>query len=275
MGMDYDEIEYRRLRRIERQRQQRRRQRRRKRLIRRILFVCFFFGISIFAIIHFIPRKQKEQPQWGVGQGIQQPAAKPNPEQTPIALDWNLTLVNETNPLPDDFTVETETLKNGMAFDKRAISALRQMVEEGNQQGLQLIVCSAYRSVARQKEIFQQEIDESMAQGRTYEEAYEVAKSAVAIPGTSEHNLGLAADICALDHQILDEAFAQTEEGTWLYNNAEKYGFILRYPKDKQEITGIIFEPWHYRYVGVEDAKEMNRLGMCLEEYVEYLKRGD
>lgn len=99
-------------------------------------------------------------------------------------------------------------------------------------------------------------------------QAYAAAATVVAIPGTSEHNLGLAVDICALDYQILDDAQADTPEQQWLMEHCAEYGFILRYPKGKEDMTGIIWEPWHYRYVGVEAAQEISQSGLCLEEYL-------
>jgi len=100
------------------------------------------------------------------------------------------------------------------------------------------------------------------------EDAYNLTKREIAIPGTSEHSTGLAVDIVVLSHQTLDEDFEKTEGFKWLSENAQKYGFILRYPKNKEEITGIKYEPWHYRYVGEENAKKINEQGICLEEYL-------
>ena len=107
-----------------------------------------------------------------------------------------------------------------------------------------------------------------MARGYGEEKAREEAATSVAYPGTSEHNLGLAVDIVARDYQILDDKQADTAEARWLEENCWKYGFILRYPTDKTDITGIIFEPWHYRYVGEEAAREIMERGICLEEYL-------
>ena len=107
--------------------------------------------------------------------------------------------------------------------------------------------------------------------GISYEKAYEEAGNTVAYPGTSEHQLGLAVDIVAKDYQQLDDKQANTEEAKWLKEHCAEYGFILRYPLDKTEETGIIFEPWHYRYVGKEAAKEIMEQGICLEKYLETL----
>jgi D-alanyl-D-alanine carboxypeptidase len=107
-----------------------------------------------------------------------------------------------------------------------------------------------------------------MKTGISYDEAYTAAATVVAIPGTSEHNLGLAVDICAEDYQVLDDAQADTPEQQWLMEHCADYGFILRYPQGKEDQTGIIWEPWHYRYVGVEAAQEITSSGLCLEEYL-------
>ena len=116
--------------------------------------------------------------------------------------------------------------------------------------------------------MFNRKINQYKAKGYDDNEAYNIAKTIVAIPGTSEHNLGLAADIVTPSYQTLDEGFAQTEAFRWLSENAADYGFILRYPKGKGDITGIIYEPWHYRYVGQAAAKVITEQGICLEEYL-------
>ena len=181
---------------------------------------------------------------------------------------WYLTLANADHPLPEDWTIETKSLANGLEVDSRIYGALTSMLNDCKAQGLSPIVCSAYRTISRQQELFDGKLDKHMSDGLSYDEAYEAASAVVAIPGTSEHNLGLAVDICALDYQILDEAQAETPEQKWLMEHCAEYGFILRYPKGKEDITGIIWEPWHYRYVGVELAKEITESGLCLEEYM-------
>lgn len=196
------------------------------------------------------------------------PTVEPSPSEEPVELPWNLTLVNAAHPLPEDFAVVTETLKNGKSFDARAIGALSDMINACWAAGLQPLVCSAYRSVDDQTALFQEQLDRLLASGLSYDEARAAAAQEIAIPGTSEHSLGLAADICALSYQNLDSAQADTEEQKWLMAHCAEYGFILRYPKDKQEITGIIFEPWHYRYVGKEAAQVITEEGLCLEEYL-------
>ncbi len=196
-----------------------------------------------------------------------------NGNKVTSSTDWNLRLVNASHPLSSDFSIETHKLENGLYFDSRAYDKLNQMLTDGNKQGLSLMVCSAYRTIDKQTKLFNQEIAKQEGTGLPHQKAYDTAQTVVAIPGTSEHNLGLAADICAADHQELDDAYADTAEAKWLKENAADYGFVLRYPNDKQKITGVIFEPWHYRYVGKENARKMNELHMCLEEYVNYLKK--
>ncbi len=184
---------------------------------------------------------------------------------------WLLRLVNHDNPLPEGFTVETAALPNGLEFDARAIGQLEKMLADGNATGLQLMVCSAYRSVERQDELFNEMLNDYIAQGYSEEEAYEITSTIRTPHGCSEHSSGLAADIVAVDYQMLDDGYGETDEAKWLLEHAADYGFILRYPKEKEEVTGIIWEPWHYRYVGVENAKKIKASGLCLEEYLETL----
>lgn len=189
----------------------------------------------------------------------------------PVPLEeapWYLMLANLDHPLPADWEIETVTISNGLEVDQRIISALDDMLDDCRAAGLSPLVCSAYRTVQRQTELFEEKIDVLMADGLSYDEAYAAAATVVAIPGTSEHNLGAAVDICALDYQILDDAQADTPEQQWLMEHCAEYGFILRYPKGKEDMTGIIWEPWHYRYVGVEAAQEISQSGLCLEEYL-------
>ncbi len=192
--------------------------------------------------------------------------------ETPEEADrWRLRLANSENPLPADFTVETAAIRQefardtGMQFDARAVSALNEMCEAAKADGVRLLVISSYRTVARQTTLYNNEVQEWLAQGYTSEQAKEAAATVVAVPGTSEHNLGLA-----VDFNSVEETFEGTPQYLWLRANAEQFGFVLRYPKDKQSVTGIIYEPWHYRYVGVEHAQKMKELGLCLEEYLEW-----
>lgn len=182
---------------------------------------------------------------------------------------WYLRLVNENNPLPDDYAPTLSEVYEGYEFDSRAAEYLIAMIEAGNREGLQLKICSAYRTVEKQSVLFKEQIAQQRADGLSEAEAVSEAKRAVAYPGRSEHNLGLAADIVAKNYQMLDDGFADTEEAIWLKEHCAEYGFILRYPKDKTEITQVIYEPWHFRYVGVEAATYIMENDLCLEEYLD------
>lgn len=182
--------------------------------------------------------------------------------------EWELMLVNPWNPIPRDYEVELIELSNGHSVDKRAYPDLQDMMDDARAEGLYPIICSSYRTNQRQRELFKNQVDKYVAAGMTAEEAEIEAAKWVAIPGTSEHQTGLAVDIVALDYQILDEGQEDTPEQKWLMENSYRYGFILRFPTDKSDVTGIHYEPWHYRYVGKEAAAEMYSKGVCLEEYL-------
>lgn len=195
-------------------------------------------------------------------------------EETSKEEAWKLTLVNKWNPMEDGYKPAVAEIENNYYFDARAVGYLQEMLADGRREGLDFWVCSAYRTIEKQTELFEDKVRRVTAEtGLTGEAAREKAGTEVAFPGTSEHNLGLAVDIVARDYQILDEKQARTEEAKWLKENCWKYGFILRYPTDKTEETGIIFEPWHYRYVGEKAAKEIMEQGICLEEYLDRVQK--
>ncbi len=191
--------------------------------------------------------------------------------QEDITPQWMLTLVNTERPLSGELDFPKDTI-NGYTFDARAIDDLRAMMQAAKDDGINLLICSAYRSIAKQTELFERKIRQYQNAGYSYEDAYNIAKTIVAIPGTSEHHTGLAADIITVDYQVLDEGFAETAAYQWLKENCTQYGFIMRYPKEKQDITGIIYEPWHYRYVGKNVAEKITANDWCLEEYIEHLE---
>ena len=173
--------------------------------------------------------------------------------------DWQIRLVNRENPLPDDFTVELENLDASRKFDKRAIEPF-----DMRDQGIKNIWAqSTYRSIEYQKGLYEKSINKYLKQGKSQEEAQKLTDEYINRPGTSEHHLGLA-----VDFNNVDEGFENTKAYKWLLENASDYGFILRYPKEKEDITGIEYEPWHWRYVGPEHAKKMKEQNLCLEEYV-------
>lgn len=191
-----------------------------------------------------------------------------NQEEEP--LPWYLVLVNYENPMEEGYVPELTSLKPGYSVDSRIAEAAQKMLSDAKEEGLRIVLCSAYRSVERQEELFNQNVGEHLKKGMSYWEAFETTRISVAEPKTSEHALGLALDLISYDYDELDEGQEQTKEAQWLAKNCHKYGFILRYPPAKTDITRIIYEPWHYRYVGVEDATKIMELGITLEEYLEY-----
>ena len=194
------------------------------------------------------------------------------------AKDWNLLLVSPTHPLEVDFSEENfATLANGMQVDKRIVSSLEQLQTAAADAGYPLVIVSAYRSISYQEQIFQDYLNNWAAQGYTDEEALEKVKETSTEPGFSEHHTGLAVDLVDevwsnnYPQEILEAGFAETAGGKWLAEHACQYGFILRYPIGKEAITSINFEPWHFRYVGVEHAKYIEAHGLTLEEYLDIL----
>ena len=191
------------------------------------------------------------------------------PVEEPYNIDL-LMLVNKDYGLPEEYEVELFTMYDKVnRAAKEAYGPLNDMLAAGRAEGLAFEICSSYRDVKVQKRLFQEDLDVLMAQGYTYEQAYAEVEKETMPPGHSEHSTGLAFDIVSLGYQILDAKQEFTPETQWLKENCAKYGFILRYPKGKEDITKISFESWHYRYVGVEAATYIMEKGLCLEEYLE------
>ena len=197
--------------------------------------------------------------------GVTPPEA---PQEGPDRDDWRLILVNPWNFLPEDYELTLKQLDNGHAVDERCYPDLQEMMDACRADGLSPMICSSYRTQEKQEYLYQNKINRLVAQGYSQEDAVAAAGTVVAVPGTSEHQLGLALDIVDVNNQNLDESQESTAVQQWLMAHSWEYGFILRYPNDKSEITGIIYEPWHYRYVGREAAEEIYSQGVCLEEYL-------
>ena len=189
-------------------------------------------------------------------------AAPTTTEAPPADESWKLLLVNADHPLPEGFTVQLKALRNGHHVDERIYPELQQMFDDARAAGIYPLINESFRTAERQQEIMDKYIAGYEAQGMSHDEAVKKAHSVVAEPGTSEHQLGLALDI------IAEFDADSTATWSWLKDNAWRYGFILRYPADKVDITGIDYEPWHYRYVGVPTAEEITKQGLCLEEYL-------
>lgn len=187
--------------------------------------------------------------------------------------DWRLILANKNSPLPEGYAPELVTLADSsLQMQTEAAAAFDEMRQAANATGLHLMACSTYRSVERQTELYDAEVQKWIGKGYAEADAREKAATVVMIPGCSEHNTGLAVDVGSVTNQRVEEDFENEPEFDWLQEHAAEYGFILRYPSDKQAITGVSYEPWHYRYVGVENAKAIKESGLCLEEYLGLLQ---
>ena len=185
--------------------------------------------------------------------------------------DWRLLLINKQHPIPEDYTFELGTIKGSMKCDERIIEDLLAMLQAAKNDGIDLVICSPYRDLNRQQVLFNRKIKAYMGKGMSYMEAYKVSSQAVTVPGASEHQIGLALDIVCDSYYSLNEGFGDTEAGRWLEEHSCEYGFTLRYPKGKEYITSIEYEPWHFRYVGKEAATVMKEKGICLEEFIDSL----
>ncbi|MBP3411673.1 MAG: M15 family metallopeptidase [Oscillospiraceae bacterium] len=179
-----------------------------------------------------------------------------------------LVLVNRDHPYEPSSPPALSNWKNsGIQVASVAYDALVAMLSAGEQQGLNFVVCSGYRSKELQEQLFNEDVDLRMSWGQSYEEAWANTALFTMPPGCSEHNTGLALDIVSLHNQHLDSTQEQTKETQWLQAHCWEYGFILRYPKDKRDVTGISYESWHYRYVGKAAAKYLTENSLTLEEY--------
>lgn len=195
----------------------------------------------------------------------------------PANAVWYLKLANDWNTLPENYESTFKAVEYysngpyGYKFDSRAIGALRDMINAANKENpkLNLKPVSCLRSASYQKTLYWNEVDKWKRNGYGQAEAEIKAATVVKRPGQSEHNTGLAADLGGSGNYDLNEDFEKTASFKWLYENCADYGFILRFPKGKEDITGVIYEPWHYRYVGKKVAKQIMAEGICLEEYLE------
>lgn len=183
-----------------------------------------------------------------------------------------LLLVNAENPLAESFAPgELAELSNGHRMDARALPDLEAMFADMEASGLSPLICSSYRTQEKQAALFANKVERVRAAdpGLSEQDAEKEAARWVARPGTSEHQTGLALDIVSLQNQNLDESQEETAEFQWLAEHSWEYGFILRYPEDKSAVTGIGYEPWHFRYVGREAASAIRESGLCLEEWLD------
>lgn len=224
--------------------------RRRNRLAVLLVCICLLvmMCVGLFADNYFFPKKATP-----ISKGKQVYGE----EST-----WYLILVNKWNPIPENYSVELTKLTNGQTVDKRIYLPLQEMFDAARVDGIYPVVVSGYRTTEKQQSLMDEKIIEYKTQGYSDEESLEKAEAWVAIPGTSEHQLGIAVDINAEVSSEGDNVYE------WLNQNSYKFGFIHRYQDNKTKITGVINEPWHYRYVGKEAATQMYEQDICLEEYL-------
>ena len=182
-----------------------------------------------------------------------------------------LILVNPWNEVPQGYTVQLDTVE-GYLVDRRCARALAQMLTDCRAEGYEPIICSAYRTQEYQEMLYRNKILRLLAESVPNADAPTIAARSVALPGTSEHQLGLALDLISETYTNLDQWQERTEVQQWLMQNCWRYGFILRYPNGTSETTGIIYEPWHYRYVGSETAKAVTESGLVFEDYLKTLE---
>ena len=180
-----------------------------------------------------------------------------------------LVLVNPWNQISAELNPEFTIIAGTQMVDSRCAADLEDMLRACRAAGNSPLIVSSYRDWSQQEELYQNKVSELMAQGLDRETAEADAKSHAAAPGYSEHQLGLAVDIVDEGYTALDEKQADTDTQQWLMENCWKYGFILRYPEGKRGITGVEYEPWHYRYVGLSAAEQIHELSITLEEYVD------
>ena len=180
--------------------------------------------------------------------------------------DWASILVNQKSLLPDGFSVEVAEFSGGQV-DKRILEITKAMFADAKKDGITLKLVDAYRSYDLQKKLFEDKVASYTAKGYSLGDAETEAATITARPNTSEHQTGLALDIITPSYTKRDKGFANTDAFKWLNANAQDYGFTLRYKKGKQDLTGVIYEPWHWRFVGVKAARAMKKSGEVLEEY--------
>lgn len=188
------------------------------------------------------------------------------------AGDWRLTLVNPQHSIPEDYEIvlgDVATIKGILQCDERIIDDWLLMQRAAGEDGVQIVICSTYRDEDYQKSLFNGKLTRYINMGLSYLEAYQRTSEYVNVPNGSEHQLGLAFDIVTPTFLDLVEEFEDTQAGKWLAANCHKYGFILRYPRGKEFITGVEYEPWHFRYVGREAAGIIMGEGITLEEFWE------
>lgn len=245
---------------------QKKRAKKRKQAKQRLLILLFITFTLGFLLGLFVGSKKEHTLNF-----IMTPDAESQESALNLNLPWNLTLVNFHYSLDKDFTPENlSEVNNGYEADSRIVDAAKKMIADAASENVQIITVSAYRDYDYQHNLFNNKIHNlQKEEGYSVDKARTEAATVVAAPGTSEHQLGLALDLADANHVVLDESQENTAAYQWLKDHCQEYGFIVRYPNGKTDITGIIYEPWHFRYVGEEAAKIIMEENITLEEYIE------
>ena len=240
---------------------------------RLIILLAITFVLGFFAGF-FVGKNQEKEIQFVMAEPENDSSQTDSLQEKAIdyeSLPWNLKLVNFEHALDETFEpAELSEVDNGYAADSRIADATKKMIADArSKDNVRIIALSAYRDYDYQMELFENKVQRlQQEKGYSVGKAREEAKTVVAYPGTSEHQLGLALDLVDARHVKLDESQENTAAYKWLYEHCAEYGFIVRYPNGKTDITGIIYEPWHFRYVGVEAATYIMEHNITLEEYL-------
>lgn len=279
------------------------RRRRRNRAIRRIAGLTLVVCVAVGGVSFLLSRRKAPVPTADAAGSAANSAASSLPSAAPsskaessaesvesrdnllgltaaeakaMLADPLMILVNHTNKMPENYTFETAECGSKTAVNKTlqtvACNAFLELQKAAAAENVTVWMQSGYRSVSYQTNLYEKKTNYYKQQGYDDAKAKEMAAAIVNPPGYSEHNCGLAADLNSPEHTGLDEGFENTAAFRWLCQHAGEYGFILRYPKGAEEKTEITYEPWHWRYVGVENAAKINASGLCFEEYIETLQ---
>ena len=222
-----------------------------------LLCVALMVLLAVFLSLNLSHGKSAASEAEGVEQAV---------AQTGDESGWQLMLVNKTHLVPTDFTVDLIGFED-VRVDYRIADALTEMVAAAEKDGVTLTVCAGFLTVSEQKALFDKKVESYEALGYSAQAGKLNAEKYLQSPGASEHHTGLAVDFGVSEETALDQSFADTPAYRWLMENAAAYGFIERYPQGKSDITGVAWEPWHFRFVGKANAKAVTSLGICLEEF--------
>ncbi|AXG37985.1 MULTISPECIES: D-alanyl-D-alanine carboxypeptidase family protein [Enterococcus] len=251
-----------------------------------LLSVIIMIGMTAYSLFYSAPAETDAQKATATTYSFEKKTAakKKNAVQKALpdsnAKDWNLVLVGPKNKIENEVPEsQLATLSdNSHQVDSRIAKDYEAFSEAATKAGFPLVIVSAFRSVESQKEVFETNVNGLVSgNGMSEEEATAKTKETITEPGYSEHHTGLAVDIVdqnwynSYSTQVLDASYGDQPGAKWIAENAPKYGFIIRYPKDRQDITGITYEPWHIRYVGKENAEYITEHHLTLEEFLKQL----